>query len=293
MRSQYRGRFAPSPTGRLHFGSLIAAVASYAQARQSEGIWLVRMEDLDRPREVPGMAAALIEDLAAFGMVSDESIVYQSRRNPIYQQALSSLEKAGLIFPCACSRKQLHGQRAYPGTCRDGLPVGKKARTQRLRVESTEVKFEDLIQGVYLQDLAEVGDFIVRRADRLFAYQLAVVVDDAEQGITEVVRGADLLDSTARQIYLQQLLGYRRPSYCHVPVAVDSEGNKLSKQTFAAPVDSLKPVAGLQSAWRFLGQAELPVVSDVESFWRLAIERWRVQQVPRCLTQTTTQATVS
>ncbi len=281
MSSAYRGRFAPSPTGRLHFGSLVAAVASHAQARQQRGTWLIRMEDLDRPREVPGMAKALIEDLAAFGMVSDEPIVLQSQRDDLYTEALGRLSQRGSLFDCGCKRSDLRGLTAYPGTCREGLGPGKQARTVRVKVDSEPIALDDLVQGPFAQILQrDIGDFIVRRADGLFAYQLAVVVDDADQGITEIVRGADLLDSTPRQIYLQQLLDYAQPSYLHVPVAVDENGAKLSKQAFAQPVDPTQPIAGLSAAWRFLGQPPMTSPSTTEQFWRQAIDCWQPGRIP-------------
>jgi glutamyl-Q tRNA(Asp) synthetase len=261
---RYRGRFAPSPTGPLHFGSLVAAVGGWAEARASAGEWLVRMEDLDPPREVPGAAAAILGTLESLGLEWDGPVVYQSTRAEAYRAALDGLQRKGVLFPCACTRKEiadsgvtaLDGNLVYPGTCRRGLPPGRPARATRVRVEVDLVDFDDGLQGRVRQDLArEVGDFILVRADGLFAYQLAVVVDDAAQGVTDVVRGADLLDSTPRQLFLQRLLGLPTPRYLHLPVAIDARGEKLSKQTLAAPIDGSRPAAALAAALRFLGQS--------------------------------------
>ncbi len=261
---RYRGRFAPSPTGPLHFGSLVAAVGSWAEARTRAGEWLVRMEDLDPPREVPGAAAAILGALEALGLEWDGPVVYQSTRAGAYRAALDLLQQRGVLFPCACTRKEiadsgvaaLDGTLVYPGTCRRGLPPGRPARATRVRVEIGATEFEDGLQGRVRQDLArDVGDFVLVRADGWFAYQLAVVVDDAAQAVTDVVRGADLLDSTPRQRFLQQLLGFPTPRYLHLPVAIDARGEKLSKQTLAAPVDGSRPAAALAAALRFLGQS--------------------------------------
>ena len=215
MRNQYRGRFAPSPTGPLHFGSLIAAVASYLEAKTCKGQWLLRMEDLDRPREMPGAADVILRTLQAFGFEWDGPVLYQSRRDEAYAAALEKLRQAGFIYGCACTRREIADSAidgidgpVYPGTCRGGLPSGKSPRAWRMVTEDRNIAFDDAIQGRLSQNLQrDIGDFVLKRADGLYAYQLAVVVDDAEQGITHVVRGADLLDSTSRQIYLQQMLG--------------------------------------------------------------------------------------
>ncbi|MBX6392669.1 MAG: tRNA glutamyl-Q(34) synthetase GluQRS [Burkholderiales bacterium] len=259
--SAYRGRFAPSPTGPLHFGSLVAAVASFVDARAQGGSWLVRMEDLDPPRVVPGAADDILRTLEAFGLHWDETVVYQSARHAAYEAALQRLEARGAIFPCACTRKEIadsalgpDGTPIYPGTCRNGLPPGKTGRAIRVRVDDAVIRFVDRLQGEVVQELARsVGDFVVRRADGVYAYQLAVVVDDAWQGVTDVVRGADLLDSTPRQIHLQRLLDLPTPRYLHVPVATNARGEKLSKQTLAAPVDAKRPGCGLTAALDFLG----------------------------------------
>lgn len=329
----YRGRFAPSPTGSLHFGSLVAAVGSYLEAKSRQGEWLLRIEDLDSPRALPGAAKEILHTLEALGMGWDGEVIYQSQRNAAYQAALARLGEQGLTYPCLCSRKEIadssitgigralerrtrdpakrgsgserdaatafHGDRiplrgrtflqkallrparsrpVYPGTCRNNFPDGNKIGSLRVRTDNNMIEFEDVLQGKIRQHLeSDIGDFVLRRADGVYAYQLAVVVDDAEQSITHVVRGADLLDSTPRQIYLQQLLGYPTPAYLHLPVAVNTQGEKLSKQTRAAPIDATRPLPYLLAAVRFLGQhppAEL-AEGNVALFWQWARENWQ------------------
>jgi glutamyl-Q tRNA(Asp) synthetase len=287
----YRGRFAPSPTGPLHFGSLLAAMGSFLDARAHGGDWLVRIEDLDPPRTVPGAAQSILDTLESFGMYADGEVVYQQQRLPHYQQALQQLEAGGYCYGCACSRRDIRQLAAagarpgvYPGICRNGLPPGRKPRATRLRVPDREIRFHDRLQGDIHEWLpAECGDFILKRADGLFAYQLAVVVDDALQGISHVVRGADLLDSTARQILLQQLLGYPTPHYLHLPVAVNRLGEKLSKQTGAPPLDTGRRVPVLCAAARFLGQSPPRALHNaaIDEFWHWAIPNWQVTQLPR------------
>ncbi len=281
-KTDYRGRFAPSPTGRLHFGSLLAAVASHARARSVGGVWLVRIDDLDPPREVAGAAQAILSDLGRFGMRSDEPVLYQSSRGPAYAEALERLAASDLAFACGCSRRDLAGRAVYPGTCANGLPRGRKPRSVRLRVAG-RIEFDDRIQGRVECDLERaVGAFVIRRADGLTAYHLACVVDDAYQGITESVRGADLLDSTPAQVYLQRCLGLRRPEYAHIPVAVNRAGNKLSKQTGARALDPEAPLPALRAAWRVLGQDPPPAaIGSVAAFWDWAIPSWRLDRVPR------------
>ncbi len=302
----YRGRFAPSPTGPLHFGSLAAAAASFLDARHHGGAWLVRMEDLDAPRCVPGAAADILHTLECFGLHWDEGILYQRERAAAYAEALHRLQELGLAYPCACTRREiadsaLHGVDGliYPGTCRNGipadhhLPAGQghdrspawRVRTDRVpRADGAPgvVGFEDLLQGHVAQHLErEIGDFVVRRADGLYAYQLAVVVDDAFQGVTHVVRGADLLASTPRQIYLQRLLGLPTPRYMHLPVAMDERGEKLSKQTLAAPVECAHPRDTWWRVLSFLRQAPPPELraEPVEAILRWAVANWRPQQL--------------
>lgn len=290
----YRGRFAPSPTGPLHFGSLAAAVGSYLDAKAHGGEWRVRMEDVDRPRTVAGAADAILRTLDALGMGWDGEVVYQSRRDEAYRAALAELERLGAVYPCACSRKEIAdssltgpGGLIYPGTCRPGLPPGRSGRAVRLRVEG-KIAFADRLQGELCQDLEkEVGDFVLRRADGLFAYQLAVVVDDAEQGITHVVRGADLLDSTPRQIYLQGLLGFVVPSYLHLPVAVNSRGEKLSKQTLAPEADTSRPAELLCRVLRFLDQDPPAGLAEggLEACWAWAVAHWHPDRLVGVLTR--------
>jgi glutamyl-Q tRNA(Asp) synthetase len=291
-RIQYRGRFAPSPTGPLHFGSLVAAVGSYLDARHHHGKWLVRIEDLDTPRTVKGAAEEILDTLQACGLHWDEEIVYQSRRTNVYEDAFHLLKQAGVVYPCSCSRREIADsalqrgdELVYPGTCRNGLAQGKAARAWRVRVDDTSISFSDRTQGSIAQDLAtEVGDFVVLRADGLFAYQLAVVVDDAAQGITDVVRGADLLYSTPRQIYLQRLLGLDTPVYMHLPVAVNERGEKLSKQTLALPVGKDNPASLLFKALVFL-RHQPPVelkLGRVEEILAWAIANWQSDSLSRC-----------
>lgn len=251
----YRGRFAPSPTGALHFGSLLAAVGSWVRARQRSGAWLVRIEDIDPPREVPGAARAILDALAAFGMVSDEPVWWQHRRGGAYADALDRLKSDGAAFPCWCSRTAL-GPGSIHRACVAAPDPGREP-AWRLRVRPGTVAFDDALQGRVVESPADTcGDVVLRRADGLWAYQLAVVVDDAAQGITEVVRGADLLDSTPRQILVQRALGLPTPGYAHLPVVVDAGGAKLSKSIGSLPVDPADPVPALRAALRLLGLPE-------------------------------------
>ncbi|HJU70978.1 MAG TPA: tRNA glutamyl-Q(34) synthetase GluQRS [Paucimonas sp.] len=285
----YIGRFAPSPTGPLHAGSLVAAMASYLDARAHRGRWLVRIEDIDEARTVAGSADAILHALSALGMRPDGDVVWQSRRKSLYAAAFAQLSDR--IYPCGCSRREIadshigvaaDGSAVYSGICRNGLPAGKAARAWRIRVpqagqEDECIVFEDRWQGTVSQHLAvEAGDFVLKRADGFWAYQLAVVVDDADQGVTHVVRGADLLDSTPRQIYLQHLLRLSTPRYLHVPVVANASGEKLSKQTGARALDLTAPLHTLQEAARFLGLT----VNDAQSldeFWMRATAAWAVR----------------
>ncbi len=261
----YKGRFAPSPTGPLHFGSLVTATASYLDARTHGGEWLVRIEDVDRPREMPGAADSILSDLEFFGFQWNSPVLYQSQRTEAYGEALERLKTVALVYPCGCSRKEIEGER-YPGTCANGLPQGKVARAWRVRGE---------------------GDFVLLRADGFFAYQLAVVVDDAAQGITDVVRGADLLDSTPRQIHLQHLLGYPTPRYVHVPVVLAPDGQKLSKQTGAVALDRTRAGELLWAALHFLGHPPPHELrrAGVAEIWATAFAAprlsWSVDSGPR------------
>lgn len=285
----YVGRFAPSPTGPLHFGSLVAALASCCDARASGGRWLVRIEDIDEPRTVPGAEAAILATLARYGFVADGPVVRQSERSALHDEALARLAADGHLFECACSRRELEdappassGERVYPGTCRDGIAPDRASRAQRslrMRVGATAVAFRDRLQGEVRQDLArEVGDFVVRRADGVAAYQLAVVVDDENQGVTDVVRGADLLASTPRQIHVARALGFASPRYLHLPVAIDPAGHKLSKQTKARELPH-DPLPALLDAWSFLDQSPLRPRTPGE-FWAQAIAAWAPARLP-------------
>jgi glutamyl-Q tRNA(Asp) synthetase len=277
------GRFAPSPTGDLHFGSLLAAVASFLQARSRGGEWLLRVDDIDPPREVPGSADRIIRDLQRFGMHPDGTVLYQSQRTHAYEAARDTLLESDLAFWCGCSRAELPRSGVYPGTCREGLPHGKAPRAVRLRVGREPVVFDDAIQGPVREDLREtVGDFVIWRADGLPAYQLAVVVDDAFQGVSEVVRGGDLLDSTGRQVHLQGSLGLPTPTYAHHPVAVDEDGRKLSKRFRADPVAALAPAQALRAALNFLGQ-DCPDQLCLEATWDWALANWKLARIPRRL----------
>lgn len=285
--TSYIGRFAPSPTGPLHAGSLVAAIASYLDAKVHHGLWLLRIEDIDEARSLPGAAELILDALQGLGMQWDGEIVVQSKRKALYEAAF--LQLSGHTYACGCTRREIadsrigtasDGAAVYPGLCRNGLGAGKIPRAFRLRVpdpgEALEcISFEDRWLGPVSQHLATaVGDFVLKRADGYWAYQLAVVVDDAAQGITHVVRGADLLDSTPRQIYLQRLLGLPTPQYMHVPVVTNAIGEKLSKQTGAQAIDLLEPVKELIAAARVLG---LPIdrAESIDDFWRQALLAWR------------------
>ena len=278
----YVGRFAPSPTGPLHFGSLVAALASYLDARHHHGRWLVRMEDLDPPREQAGADTEILSALENAGLEWDGPVLYQGTRQDAYLAALQSLQAAGACFPCGCTRREV-GPGAYPGTCRDGLPEGRVARSVRARVPDAPLGFSDAVQGRFEQALRrEVGDFIIRRADGLIAYHLAVTVDDGWQGVSHVVRGADLMDSTPRQLLLQRQLGLPALAYAHVPTVLDSTGNKLSKQHGAAPLKPRQIATDVFNALRFLGQrppAE-PAGAAPRVLLDWAVPAWRLDQVP-------------
>jgi glutamyl-Q tRNA(Asp) synthetase len=273
--ARYRGRFAPSPTGELHFGSLVAALASWLRARQRRGDWLLRVEDIDPPREVSGSSQAILATLDRFGLRADAPVLYQSRRDAAYADALCALQHTGHAFACWCSRGDLdaarliHHELHHDGHCftppRDDRPPA-----WRLRVPDLEIAFEDALQGPQHQNVrSAVGDFVLRRADGLWSYQLACVVDDAHQGITEVVRGCDLLDSTPRQILLQRLLGLPTPTYLHLPLAVNGAGEKLAKSSHAPPVTGDGPSAALAHALRFLGQP-VPAAPDAGTLLEFA-----------------------
>lgn len=280
--ARYIGRFAPSPTGPLHFGSLVAALGSWLVARANGGLWRVRIEDLDPPREVPGAAAGQLATLQAFGLEPDGEVWWQGGRHAAYADALDRLLASGDAFECTCSRTELAAAGGIHRRCVAPPRPGRRPAI-RLRVPDGVLAFEDGIQGRYAQDLGrEVGDVVLRRADGYWAYQLAVVVDDAAQGITEVVRGADLLDSTPRQILLQQRLGLPTPAYRHLPLVRDARGQKLGKSLGALPVDPADPWPALDAAWRFLGQpGRLERAADPARALAAALPRFDPARIPR------------
>ena len=288
--ARYRGRFAPSPTGPLHFGSLIAALASYADARAAHGEWLVRIEDVDTPRTRAGAGDAILATLERLGFEWDGPVWRQSERTANYAEALRRLAARDLVYACVCTRSERAadpvgpiGERIYPGICRHGIAAqaGDRRRAIRIRAPASTIAFTDRLYGEVAQSLArDVGDFVVRRSDGLFAYQLAVVVDDAAQAITDIVRGADLLASTPRQIFLQRALDVPTPRYLHVPVAIDAHGRKLSKQAGARALAGA-PLDALLAAWRFLDQpAPRETLASIAEFWSWARAHWRPSRLP-------------
>lgn len=288
----YTGRFAPSPTGLLHIGSLLTAVASYADARAHGGRWLVRMEDLDPPREMPGAASHILHTLEAFGFEWDGEVAYQSRRYALYEETLCRLKTAGLVYPCHCSRKdwQAGARRGadgfvYNGRCRHPgqrpAPQGKQP-AWRIRVPDRDIGFSDGIVGGYAQNLAgDIGDFVLLRADGYWAYQLAVVADDAEQGVTHIVRGQDLLVSTPRQIYLQQCLDVPTPQYAHLPLLTNAQGQKWSKQTLAPALDLNRREQLLRQVFRYLNLPEAPETDRPAELLDWAVAHWDMDKVPK------------
>jgi glutamyl-Q tRNA(Asp) synthetase len=288
----YRGRFAPSPTGPLHLGSLLAAAGSWLDARAAGGQWLVRIEDLDPPREPRGAADEILRALEAFGLAWDGEVLFQSRRLELYEARLAELVSAGWAYPCVCTRKSIEaanrrrgrpGERAYPGTCRSLSPAAaRKSRILRARTTPERIVIPDRLQGLFAQTLEEdVGDFVLRRREGYIAYQLAVVIDDSLQQVTDVVRGIDLLDSTPRQVWLQRLLGYFTPSYMHLPVVTEPGGEKLSKQTGAEPVDLRRPG---ETAWHMLDLLRQAPPRDLRGaapteIWAWGAANWRPQQL--------------
>ena len=279
----YRGRFAPSPTGPLHLGSLIAALASFLDARHCGGQWLLRMEDLDSPRELPGAAASILNSLQCHGLLWDEDVLYQSTRSSAYSAALAQLKHDGHLFACDCTRAMLGPDGSCVGHCRARQAVICTPCALRTAVvPGCQIQFTDILQGPHHTALGKLlSDFVVRRKDGLDAYQLAVVVDDAAQAITHVVRGCDLLDSTPRQICLQQQLSYPTPRYCHLPVITTRQGQKFSKQNHAPALNNAEATQNLRCALRFLQQGEPPAaLTGVNQLLAYAIEHWSMQQVP-------------
>ncbi|MCJ1882037.1 tRNA glutamyl-Q(34) synthetase GluQRS [Pseudomonas nitroreducens] len=286
--TQYIGRFAPTPSGYLHFGSLVAAVASYLDARSVGGKWLVRMEDLDPPREMPGAQAAILETLERYGFEWDGPVERQSDRHAAYSAQVEQWLRSGLAYACTCSRKQLEGSNGiYPGTCRDAQHDWHGDVAIRIRVPELDYRFTDRLQGEFHQHLGrEVGDFIIRRRDGLFAYQLAVVLDDAWQGVTDIVRGADLLDNTPRQLYLQELLGIAAPRYLHVPLIIQPDGHKLGKSYRSPPLEAAQASPLLVRALKALGQnppagLAQSAPGDVLTW---GIRHWNADAIPHSLT---------
>ncbi|HSR02040.1 MAG TPA: tRNA glutamyl-Q(34) synthetase GluQRS [Methylophilaceae bacterium] len=288
----YIGRFAPSPTGPLHFGSLVTAVASYLDARSKQGKWLLRMEDLDKQREVKGAASNIFSTLKTYGFYWDDAVIYQSQRKDIYERALAKLKVMQHIYPCTCTRKEIADSSEqtgiegviYPKTCLHQTIKANHPVAWRIKTPDKSILFKDVIQGHIEQNLSkQIGDFVLKRADGQFAYQLAVVVDDAEQGITNVVRGADLLNSTTRQIYIQKLLGYTQPTYMHIPIVKNKLGQKLSKQTLAAPIDIGESSRTLWQALAFLNQNPPQSLKHktIDQLWKWAIPNWQANIIHR------------
>lgn len=281
----YRGRFAPSPTGPVHYGTLIAAVGSYLQAKSSDGEWLVRIEDVDITRRVDGADTDILKTMEALGFEWDGEVIYQSKRTQHYESALEELISQSLVFPCTCSRKQLAEAESYiyPGTCRSHSLLEKSEHALRVLAQDIDIEFTDKVMSKQSQNIKQqCGDFVIKRRDGLFAYQLAVVVDDALQNITEVVRGADLLLSTPRQIYLQKLLNYPTPEYCHLPLAVDNAGNKISKSEGAARIELKQKQHLLVSVLGFLGQNPPDDLAQysINDIWSWALVHWDVTSIP-------------
>jgi glutamyl-Q tRNA(Asp) synthetase len=291
MNTIYRGRFAPTPSGPLHFGSIVAAVGSYLEARTRGGEWHLRIDDLDPPRVAPGATDSILRCLEQLGFEWDGPVIYQSQRTPAYHAALHQLCQRGLVYPCACTRKEIaeHARigvegPVYPGTCRQGMPPGREARTLRLLTTEARVQFDDAVLGPQVRDIErDAGDFVLYRADGVFAFHLASAVDDGELAMTDIVRGADLLESSGRQIYVMRLLGLPAPHYAHLPVALNARGEKLSKQTHADAIDPREPGRVLVSALHFLGQSAPEQLSGESTrvLWDWATTNWRLEGVPR------------
>lgn len=277
----YVGRFAPSPSGPLHFGSIVAAIGSYLDARAHQGRWLLRFDDLDGPRNVPGSSDLILSELERLGLDWDAAPVYQSQHPQRYQDALEELVNQGLAYPCACSRKVL-GKGIYPGTCRNGLAPGSNAHSLRMRVAQTRIEFEDRLQGRYSRHLdQDPGDFVIHRGDGIIAYHLATIVDDGEARITHIVRGADLLASTPRQIYLQNCLGLSTPKYAHLPIARHPTGQKLSKQTHAPASNTVEATQLWRQSLAHLGQPSPdPEHLSISELREYGLRHWNLGQIP-------------
>ena len=275
----YVGRFAPSPTGPLHFGSLITAIASYCDAKANHGKWLVRIEDTDIPRIYPGSEEHILRAMDAFQLEPDAEIIFQKDRLDIYEDVIQQLRQQGLVYACQCTRKMLGSNHIYQDTCRD-LGLAFEHQAIRLKVEDVEICFEDRLQGRHCSELKkDLGDFVLKRRDGIINYQLAVVVDDYLQGMTHVVRGADLLDNTERQIYLGQLLGYPRLNYMHLPLAMNDQGQKLSKQNLAQALDLTQAPQLLKQALQALHQAEVDLDAP-QRMLQQAVAQWDIERIP-------------
>ncbi len=275
MASGYIGRFAPSPSGRLHFGSLVAAIASYCDAKSNNGKWLVRIEDVDGSRTVDGASDDILRTLETYGMRWDDNVIWQSQRSNFYSESIEFLKENGLAFDCGCTRKELEGFKIYPGTCRLGLPKGKNPRSIRFKTPKVDINWIDLVLGRQHSKAGSETDFIIKRADGYYAYHLAVVLDDAEAGVTRIVRGEDLLDSTPAHLHLQKAFGLSTPEYAHVRLALNKEGAKLSKANKATPVEQNDAPSQIALALDFLGQKAVDVDSP-ENMLKQAVSNWEL-----------------
>jgi len=283
LKSSYIGRFAPSPTGLLHLGSIMTAIVSYCDAKHNKGQWLVRIEDLDPPREISGASAEIINSLNLCGFEFNQDVIYQSQidQQKSYTKAITVLEELSLVYYCSCSRQDLKKTSTQSHACRNNLQLPEPNYSSKIKVADKSISFNDNIQGHYQKNLlSSCGDFVIKRKDGLIAYQLAVVVDDFKQGITHIVRGIDLLDSTPWQIYLNSLLGYSQPQYSHLPILVNSQGQKLSKQTFAKEIDLNNPLKELLKAYGYLNQTPFQQKpKTIDQFWQYAISNWNINKI--------------
>ncbi len=284
LQSCYIGRFAPSPTGPLHLGSLLAAMASYCDAISNQGKWLVRIEDLDPPREVKGASEQILTTLNQLGFEFNHNPLFQSHRQKNYEDAINKLKHSSALYYCCCSRNELKGIRLEQHKCRNKTrQPSQQPHSIKLKVPDETLSFMDKIQGNYSKNLLEdCGDFVIKRKDGLYSYQLAVVVDDAYQGVSHIVRGTDLIDSTPWQIYLQSILNIDQPIYAHIPILVNSDNQKLSKQTFAKSIDNEDPLSILLIAYKYLGQQPFKKIpANIQQFWQHAIEHWNINKVTK------------